>query len=537
MRSICFYFQVHQPMRLRAYRFFDIGAYHNYYDDYQNKFILKRVAEKCYLPMNQLLLEQIKDYGSAFKVSFSISGIALDQFEMYAPEVLESFKKLAKTGNVEFLSETYAHSLSSLRSQKEFEAQVKAHSDRIERLLGQRPTTFRNTELIYSDEIGDMVAGMGYETMLTEGAKHVLGWKSPNFMYCNARNPKLKVLLKNYRLSDDIAFRFSDRGWAEWPLTTVKFIKWLNEIDKKEEVVNLFMDYETFGEHQWPETGIFDFMKELPGKVLSKTDFAFKTPSELSRELQPISAINVPYPISWADEERDLTAWLGNELQDDAFDNLYSLEEAVNKVEDEEIKKDWKYLQASDHFYYMCTKWFSDGDVHKYFNPFGSPYDAYINYMNVMSDFKQRLEVYTGETFSTRFRSAAEDFREGIKEGASRVSEATEETFKKAKKSWDESKLKEMTLDDVVHMSNAKVKELVKKVNTDELVGALKDASDDVRNKIIPNLNKTARKRYEELENELKKVKKSDIDKYTRKVENELRNLFKKKNKPDEPKA
>ncbi len=529
MRSICFYFQVHQPMRLRAYRFFDIGAYHNYYDDYQNRFILNRVAEKCYLPMNKLLLEQIKEYGSAFKVSFSISGVALDQFEMYAPKVLESFKELAKTGSVEFLAETDAHSLSSLSSGKEFEAQVRSHSEKIERFFDQKPKTFRNTELIYSDNIGEMVADMGYETMLTEGAKHVLGWKSPNFMYCNALNPKLKLLLKNFRLSDDIAFRFSDRGWSEWPLTTSKFIKWLNDIDKKEEVVNLFMDYETFGEHQWTETGIFDFIKELPGKILSKTDFTFKTPSELSKELQPISAINVPYPISWADEERDLTAWLGNELQDDAFDNLYAIEEMVNSTDDPEIRKDWKYLQGSDHFYYMCTKWFSDGDVHKYFNPFGSPYDAYINYMNVMADFRQRLDEKTGGKFRSAFKTVAGELKDGFREQASRFSDAAEETVKKARKSWDESKVKDMKLEDVVDMSNAKVKEFAKQVKTDELLAALRGASDDVRNKIIPNLSKSAKKRYEELEVEMKKIKKSDIDKYTRKVETELRNLFKKK--------
>jgi len=383
-------------MRLRTYRFFDIGTYHNYYDDYQNRFIMRRVADKSYIPMNKLLLDLIKEYGSAFKVSFSITGTALEQMKMYAPDVIQSFQRLAATGNVEFLAETYAHSLSSLRSKEEFVAQVNRHRALIKELFHQEPTTFRNTELIYSDGIGEMVAEMGFKTMLTEGAKHILGWKSPNFIYCNAINPKLKVLLKNYQLSDDIAFRFSERGWSEWPLTAEKYVDWLNVIDPKQEVVNLFMDYETFGEHQWRETGIFDFMRALPARVFSHSDFSFNTPSELSEKLQPVSALHVEYPISWADEERDLTAWLGNDLQDDAFENLYAMENLVHQSTDPEIRKDWDFLQASDHFYYMCTKWFSDGDVHQYFNPYGSPYDAYINYMNVISDFRLRLQAASG---------------------------------------------------------------------------------------------------------------------------------------------
>jgi alpha-amylase len=379
-------------MRLRTYRFFDIGVYHNYYDDYQNRFILRRIADKSYLPMNKLLLSLIKEYGPAFRVSFSISGAVLDQMKMYAPDVLQSFQKLAATGNVEFLAETYSHSLSSLKSKTEFVEQINRHRELIKEYFKYEPTTFRNTELIYSDGIGEMVAEMGFKTQLTEGAKHILGWKSPNFIYCNAINPKLKVLLRNYQLSDDIAFRFSERGWSEWPLTAEKFVGWLNAIDPKHEVVNIFMDYETFGEHQWRESGIFDFMKALPARVFSHSDFSFNTPSELAEKLQPISAIHVEDPISWADEERDLTAWLGNDLQDDACDNLYALEPMVRNSSDPEIQKDWGYLQASDHFYYMCTKWFSDGDVHKYFNPYGSPYEAYINYMNVIADFRLRLE-------------------------------------------------------------------------------------------------------------------------------------------------
>jgi alpha-amylase len=405
MRSICFFFQVHQPMRLRTYRFFDIGAYHNYYDDYQNRFILRRIADKSYLPMNKLLMQLIKEYGSAFKVSLSISGVALDQIRMYAPDVLLSFQKLAATGNVEIVAETYSHSLSSLRSKSEFTEQVTRHRDMIRKYFFQEPTTFRNTEMIYSDGIGEMVAEMGFSTLLTEGAKHILGWKSPNYIYRNAINPDLKILLRNFRLSDDIAFRFSEKSWSEWPLTAEKYVHWLNVVDAKQEVVNLFMDYETYGEHQWRETGIFNFMRALPARVFSHSRFTFNTPSELSEKLQPVSAIHVEDPISWADEERDLTAWLGNDLQDDAFENLYAMEELVRRSDDPEIHKDWGFLQSSDHFYYMCTKWFSDGDVHKYFNPYGSPYEAYINYMNVLADLRQRLEqgLTPGIPFAKQF--------------------------------------------------------------------------------------------------------------------------------------
>ncbi len=398
MRAICFYFQVHQPFRLRTYRFFDIGVDHHYYDDYSNRYILRRVADKCYIPANNTMLELIKEFGSSFRISYSISGVVLDQFEMYTPDVIESFQKLAATGCVEFIAETYSHSLSALKSKEEFTKQVELQAAKIERLFGQKPKTFRNTELIYSDEIGAMVADMGYNTMLTEGAKHILGWKSPNFMYCNSINPKLKVLLKNYQLSDDIAFRFSETKWPEWPLTTEKYVDWLNAIPKEQECVNLFMDYETFGEHQWPETGIFDFLRALPGRVLSHSDFTFHTPNDLSEMLQPVSKIHVGYPISWADEERDLTAWLGNDLQDDAFNKLYEIEEKVKRCNDPKILKDWRYLQTSDHFYYMCTKWFSDGDVHKYFNPYNSPYEAFINFMNILSDFLIRINERCPDT-------------------------------------------------------------------------------------------------------------------------------------------
>ncbi len=393
MRTICLYFQVHQPFRLRRYRFFDIGNDHYYYDDYSNESILNKVAAKCYLPANELMLDLIKKHKGKFKVAYSISGMALEQFRLYAPEVLDSFKRLAETGQVEFLSETFAHSLSSLKDSKEFKRQVLAHKELIKEHFGQEPAVFRNTELIYSDEIGAMVADMGFKAMLTEGAKHVLGWKSPNFLYCNAIKPKLKLLLKNFKLSDDIAFRFSNKAWPEYPLTAEKYVSWLNQVPKNEEVVNLFMDYETFGEHQWKETGIFEFLKALPTIVLRDSSYTFSVPSEVAKKLQVVSAANVPNPISWADEERDLTAWLGNEMQNEAFNKLYSLAEKVFHAEDVTLRQDFAYLQVSDHFYYMSTKFFSDGEVHSYFNPYDSPYDAFINYMNVLSDFEIRVNA------------------------------------------------------------------------------------------------------------------------------------------------
>jgi alpha-amylase len=393
MRTICFYFQVHQPFRLKPYRFFDIGEDHHYWDDFSNRSIMRKVAQKCYLPMNALLLELINKYDGAFKVTFSISGTFMDQMQAYAPDVLESFQKLVATGKVELLNETSSHSLASLKSKDEFKSLVYKHQEKIKDLFnGYTPKVFRNTELIYSDQIGSLVAEMGYEAMLTEGAKHILGWKSPNYVYVNSIEPKLKILLKNFQLSDDIAFRFGNKTWADYPLTTDKFIKWINAIPKEEETLNLFMDYETFGEHQWAETGIFDFMAHLPEAVFSKTDFTFSTPSEIVSKIAPVGKIHVPIPISWADEERDLTAWIGNDLQDEAFDRLYDLEKLVNTIEDEEIQRDWRYLQTSDHFYYMCTKFFSDGDIHSYFSPYDSPYDAFINYMNVLSDFMIRLK-------------------------------------------------------------------------------------------------------------------------------------------------
>lgn len=391
-KTVCFYFQVHQPDRLRIYRFFDIGRESYYFDDFANRTILRRVADRCYLPANKLILELIKKYNGAFKVSFSISGVALEQFERYAPEVITSFRELADTGCVEFLGETYSHSLASLISPDEFRDQVKLHSDRIELLFGRRPTVFRNTELIYSDLIGADVAAMGFKAMLTEGAKHILGWKSPNYLYTNAINPRLKLLLKNFNLSDDIAFRFSNRGWSNWPLTADKYVTWLSDTFAKDDLVNLFMDYETFGEHQQASTGIFDFMRHLPETVLSRTNITFDTPSGVCERHQPVAPLHVPFPVSWADEERDTSAWLGNDLQNEAFNKLYSAEKRVKESKDPVLLSDFRRLQESDHFYYMCTKFFSDGAVHSYFNPYDTPYEAFINYMNVVSDFLLRVD-------------------------------------------------------------------------------------------------------------------------------------------------
>ena len=391
-KSICLYFQVHQPARLRLYRFLDIGKDSHYYDDFANRTILRRVAQKCYLPMNALLLELIEANKGAFKVAFSISGTVLEQFDRYAPEVIQSFRKLAQTGNVEFLSETYYHSLASLASEAEFKHQVLKHKAAIEHYFGVTPKAFRNTELIYSDAIGEMVSEMGFKTMLTEGAKHVLGWKRPNFVYTCAQASGLKLLLKNSGLSDDIAFRFSDRGRSDWPLTAEKYLGWLKSAAQNDEIVNLFMDYETFGEHQKAASGIFDFMRALPQIVLADGEFEFVTPSQATKKHRPVGELDVFDPISWADEERDVTAWLGNELQNDAFNKLYDQTEKLGLLNDEALWADFGHLQESDHFYYMCTKFFSDGAVHKYFNPYDTPYEAFINYMNVLSDFILRVD-------------------------------------------------------------------------------------------------------------------------------------------------
>ena len=374
---------------MKTYRFFQMGNDHNYLDDFTNRAIMQKIARECYLPMNALLESLIHEHKGAFKCTFSITGSAVEQFKAYAPEVLESFKRLAATGHVEFLGETYSHSLSSLYSVDEFKQEVKLHSQMLKEEFGVKPTAFRNTELIYSDEIAKAVEGMGFKTMLAEGAKHILGWKSPNFIYSDAVDNKLRLMLRNYKLSDDIAFRFSNEGWSEWPLTADKFAGWVAQ--ETGDVVNLFMDYETFGEHQKASTGIFDFVKALPGALLRTGELEFATVSEASKRLQPVAVLHCPYAMSWADEERDVTAWLGNDLQNEAFRKLYSLAPKIKKVKNKDYDFVWHFMQNSDHFYYMATKWLSDGDVHSYFNPYGSAYEAFMNYMNVLADFEIEL--------------------------------------------------------------------------------------------------------------------------------------------------
>ena len=390
MKTVCLYFQVHQPWRLKVYRFFNIGKDHNYLDDFTNRAIMQKVARQCYLPMNALLLKLIKENKGAFKCSFSITGSAVEQFRAYAPEVLDSFRALAETGCVEFLAETYSHSLASLSSKEDFVEQVKLHTKMIKEEFGKKPVAFRNTELIYSDHIGEMVSELGFKTILAEGARHVMGWKSPNYIYTNSIDNRLRVLLRNYKLSDDISFRFSNQGWDQYPLTAEKFAQWLAE--ENGDVMNLFMDYETFGEHQKATTGIFDFMKALPKAILKHDDVCFATVSEAAKSSQPVGVLHCPHVMSWADEERDVTAWLGNELQNEAFSKLYALKDKVKSLKNADFEYVWNFMQTSDHFYYMATKWLSDGDVHSYFNPYGSSYEAFINYMNVLSDFEIEVE-------------------------------------------------------------------------------------------------------------------------------------------------
>jgi len=396
MRHICLYFQVHQPFRLHIYRFFDIGESHDYYDELNNRLLMQRIAKKCYLPMNALLKKLIEKHTpERFSVAFSISGTALEQMQLYAPEVLESFQALYATGGLELIGETYAHSLACLKSEKEFRRQVKLHSEALQKLFSAKSKTFRNTELVYFNKLAQWVAEMGFTAILAEGADTLLGWRSPNFVYASQAAPKLLILLRNYRFSDDMAFRFSNRSWSEWPLTAPKFAKWLRELPSQERIINLFMDYETFGEHQWPETGIFEFFEAWVEEMLKDKKVRFVTPQAAIADQEPVGQVEAPEPLSWADTERDLTAWLGNDLQTDAFESLYELEPLIEKLSPEKDKalyRDWLRLQTSDHFYYMCTKFFADGDVHKYFNPYDSPYEAYVTYMNVLADFRERVQ-------------------------------------------------------------------------------------------------------------------------------------------------
>lgn len=395
MASVCFYFQVHQPFRLKRYRIFDIGNDREYFNDdshtsLNNKKILEKVAGKCYLPANAVMLELLQKHPE-FKISFSFSGVFLEQLEMYSPETLLSFQKLVDTGRAEVLSETYYHSLSFLYSKDEFRSQVELHKKKIKKLFGVTPKVFRNTELIYNNELAGVVEGMGYKAILAEGADHVLGWRSPNFLYRPAGTKKIKLLLKNYKLSDDIAFRFSSKEWNEHPLTAPKFASWVNQVNGNGNVVNLFMDYETFGEHQWEDTGIFNFLRHMPGEILKHPDNNFMTPSEAAETYPAVSELDVHNFMSWADVERDLSAWLSNSMQWEAAHKLYELEPKVLAINNPKLTDDWRRLQTSDHLYYMCTKWFNDGDVHKYFNPYESPYEAFIAFMNVLNDMKLRI--------------------------------------------------------------------------------------------------------------------------------------------------
>ncbi|RME31048.1 alpha-amylase [Candidatus Woesearchaeota archaeon] len=392
MVSVCFYFQVHQPDRLRHYSIFDIGN-HDYFDHAKNREVVQKVAKKCYIPMNKLLLKLIRQHQGRFKVAFSITGTALDQFARYTPYVLKLFQELADTGCVEFLAETYYHSLSFLYNKEEFDAQVALHKARIKELFNQEPRVFRNTELIFNNELAHHLQAQGFDAVLAEGADHILGWRSPNFLYTAVTAPHIKLLLKNYKLSDDIAFRFSNKSWEEHPLTVDKYVHWINAVNGNGHTVNLFMDYETFGEHQWEDTGIFSFMEHFPSAFLAHPDNNFKTPSELAAQYPAVGELDIHAPISWADLERDLSAWLGNRMQTTAMDELYKLKDAVMATGDEKIIDDWRRLTTSDHFYYMCTKWFSDGDVHKYFNPYDTPYEGYIAFMNVLNDFALRINA------------------------------------------------------------------------------------------------------------------------------------------------
>lgn len=388
MKSICLYFQIHQPFRLKRYRFFDIGRDHYYYDDFANDDVINRIARNSYLPTVEALKEMAQTSQGKFKVAISLSGVVLEQLEMYVPELIDALKDLAKTGCVEFLSESYAHSLASLSDIEEFRTQVKEHDDKIYALFGQKPKVFRNTELIFSDEIAAMIASMGFKGVITEGAKHILGWKSPNYLYSSIAAPKLKMLLRNDKFTDDIARRFSDFSWNEYPLTAEKFISWVAATPEEEPIVNIFMNCEAIGEAQGRETGIFEFLKALPA-CAEKAGVGFITPSDAVAKLRAVDTLSVPYPMSWTDEARDVSTWLGNRLQNEAFHKLYTLTERVRMCEDRRIKQDWNYLQASDHFFFMSTKY---GAGRSAYSPYESPFDAFTNYMNVLSDFIVRVE-------------------------------------------------------------------------------------------------------------------------------------------------
>jgi alpha-amylase len=395
-KAIVLYLHVHQPYRIRHYTIFDAGHNHGYFDapfeaNESNEKVIRKVAEKSYLPTNKLLLELLHKHPE-FKLSLSITGTVIEQLERWAPEVLNSFKALTETGRVEIVGETYHHSLAFFYSRKEFEAQVEMHRHKIEEVFHQTPQAFRNTELAYNNDIAYWADQAGYKTILAEGWDPILGWRSPNFVYQPAFTENIKLLMKNYKLSDDIAFRFSNRDWAEWPLNAGKFSHWMNEAGDATNF-NLFMDYETFGEHQWHDTGIFDFLGSLPDEWLKRDGNTFMTVTEAADSFETKDKVDMPATVTWADTERDLTAWLGNRMQQEAISALFELEDTVLATHDGELIADWRKLTTSDHFYYMCTKWFSDGDVHAYFSPYESPYEAFINFMNAWHDMRYRLSI------------------------------------------------------------------------------------------------------------------------------------------------
>jgi alpha-amylase len=393
-KAIVLYLHVHQPYRIRHYTIFDAALRHDYFnapvpDRTNNEQIIRKVAEKSYIPTNEALLELLNKHPE-FRLSMSITGTVLDQLEAWAPATLESFQKLVGTGRVEIVAETYHHSLAFFYSRAEFEMQVKMHREKVEKLFGQTPKVFRNTELSYNNDLANWADKAGYKGILAEGWDPILGWKSPNFVYRPTYTDNIRLLMKNYKLSDDIAFRFSNRSWSEWPMTADKFTHWLNQTGDATNF-NLFMDYETFGEHQWSDSGIFEFLKHLPDKWLKDKGHTFMTVSEAIDTFDPVDQIDVPYTTTWADTERDLSAWLGNPMQQQAITALYELQGAIIGSGDLQLIEDWRKLQTSDHFYYMCTKWFSDGDIHAYFSPYQTPYEAHMNFMNAWHDLKYRL--------------------------------------------------------------------------------------------------------------------------------------------------
>jgi len=388
MIPVCLYFQVHQPYRLKRYNYFDVGRDHHYFDDAQNRQLLQRVSQKCYLPATAMLERLLKRH-SRFAVSFSLSGCLLQQFRDEMPSVRESFRRLAETGRAEFLSETSHHSLAWLASREEFVAQIALHRQRIMEDFGSEPSVFRNTELIYSDELAAFLESRGYRGVLADGVEPLLGPRSPHHVYRAASPRGLPLLLRDYRMSDNIAFRFSNRSWSEYPLTAEKYNRWVSGLSG--EVLSLFMDFETFGEHQWRETGIFEFFEAWVDQYLADPGARFLTPSQAIRELPARDVLSAPRLLSWADEARDLSAWQGNELQRDALRRLFALESRIKATGSETLLRDFRRLSTSDHFYYMATKSAADAEVHAYFSPYESPYEAYMGFMHIVSDLERRL--------------------------------------------------------------------------------------------------------------------------------------------------